>query len=183
MRGVAEISSAVRCSLLDGNQRSCRIRAMTRLPALASVSVLTLALAGCGSVHHHREQGPQWHPPVDMLLKYDTNHDGSVTRAEMEAGLRADFAKADYKHLGCLDKDEVRAVNEQRWEEDKSTTSPLVDFEQRGCIDFNEFAATARSLFDQLDTNGDGVLTPAELHPNRDSSESPPPARPPHPHP
>jgi Ca2+-binding EF-hand superfamily protein len=83
----------------------------------------------------------------------------------MEQGLRADFAKADAKHTGCLDADEVRAVNQQRWEADQSTASPLVDFKGKGCVDFGEFAATARSLFEQMDRNGDGKIEPKELHP------------------
>jgi hypothetical protein len=133
----------------------------TRYPAL----LFAIALAGCaGAPAHHREPDKEWHPAVNMLIKY-AGKDGTVTRAEMEAGLRTDFAKADYKHKGCLDDDEARAVNEQRFAEDQSAASPLVDFKQQGCIDFGEFAATPRSLFDQLDTDGKGILTQKELHP------------------
>jgi len=99
-----------------------------------------------------------------MLEKY-ADKKGVVTRAAMEAGLRADFAAADKNHDGCLDADEARAVNEERWKKNASTASPLIDFRHNGCVDFDEFAATPRSLFDQLDKNGDGKLTPQELHP------------------
>ncbi len=101
-----------------------------------------------------------------MLDKY-ADKDEVVTRAAMEAGLRADFAKADTNHDGCLEANEVRTVNEERWRVDESAASPLIDFEHNGCIDFDEFVATPRSLFDQLDKNGDGKLTPQELHPGR----------------
>jgi len=40
-------------------------------------------------------------------------------------------------------------------------------FRHIGCIDFEEFAATPRSLFEQLDKDGKGRLTPKELHPER----------------
>jgi hypothetical protein len=126
--------------------------------------LFALALAGCASAPHHGEQPKQWHPAVNMLIKY-AGKDGTVTRAELDAGLRADFAKADYKHKGCLDDDEARAVNEQRFAEDQSAASPLVDLKQQGCIDFYEFADTPRSLFDELDVDGNGILTPKELHP------------------
>ncbi|MBV9063065.1 MAG: EF-hand domain-containing protein, partial [Alphaproteobacteria bacterium] len=76
-----------------------------------------------------------------------------------------DFAKADAKHTGCLDAEEARAVNEQRWQQDQSTYSPLVDFKGDGCIDFDEFAATVHSLFDQMDANGDGKVDAKELRP------------------
>jgi Ca2+-binding EF-hand superfamily protein len=131
-------------------------------PALSLAAAAIIV--GCASRRPHRDE-TEFHPSRNILEAYDLNHDGTVTRAEMEQGLRADFAKADIKHTGCLDDDEVRAVNEQRWQQDQSTASPLVDFKGQGCIDFDEFAATARSLFEQMDANGDGKISPDELRP------------------
>lgn len=108
-----------------------------------------------------------------MLLQYDADHDGTLTRAEMEAGAHAAFARADTNHDGHLDEDEVRAVNQQRWKEDASTASPLVDWNHDGYVDFNEFAATPRSLFAQLDANGDGTLSPVELKAGRAGPPTP----------
>lgn len=113
-----------------------------------------------------RDRPAPFHPPIELIEPYDANHDGTLTRAEMEAGLKADFAAADTNHDGKLDPDEARAVNEQRWSSNASTTSTLVDWNQDGYVDFNEFAGTARSLFAQLDRNGDGVLEPKEWRPN-----------------
>ena len=101
-----------------------------------------------------------------MLDRY-ADKKGILTRAAMEKGLQADFAKADVDHNGCLDAAEARAVNEARWKEGASTESPLIDFKHTGCIDFDEFAATPRSLFDQLDKDGNGRLTWQERHPGR----------------
>ncbi len=86
-----------------------------------------------------------FHPAVELLERYDADHDGIVTRAEMEAGLKAEFAAADKNHDGRLDEDETRAVNEARWGEGLSTTSTLVDWNHDGYVDFQEFANTARS--------------------------------------
>jgi EF hand domain-containing protein len=151
---------------------------MTRT-LLASCAVL--ALAGCGMFgsggppqHPKHHQDAPFHPATDILLAYDSNHDGTVTRAELEAGLRADFEKADYKHLGKLDEEEARAVNQQRLATDQSTASPLIDWNHDGYIDFEEFAANARSLFDQMDRNGDGKLTPEEIHPPQEERHAPP---------
>jgi hypothetical protein len=137
-----------------------------RLTVLFSVSLLMLA-ACAGHSPPPREEQPEFRPSRSILEAYDRNHDGTVTQAEMEQGLRADFAKADVKHTGCLDADEARAVNDQRWQQDQSTYSPLVDFKGQGCIDFDEFSATARSLFEQMDVNGDGKVEPKELRPQR----------------
>ena len=150
-----------------------------------TVMALALALAGCASSEqpkHHRwnpNGGPtgneDWHSPVAMLLKYDTNRDGTLTREELEAGLKKDFDAADKHHTGCLDSDEVTEINEERMKYDESAASPLIDWKKKGCIDFDEFATTARSLFLQLDTNGDGKLTPNELHPHKPGKKAPTP--------
>jgi hypothetical protein len=138
-----------------------------------------LLLAGCGlfgheAPHRQRSADAPWRPLAAMLLAY-VGPDGSLTRAQLEAGLRRDFAKADANHDGCLDDNEVRAVNEQRWKEDASAASPLIDFEHAGCVNFTEFAATPRSLFEQLDRKGDGKLTPEELKPGGAKSDKPQP--------
>jgi len=127
---------------------------------------LAAVLSGCASPRRHmaprQHAQKEWHSPVEILLRY-ADAKGNVTRQAMEAGLKRDFAAADTNHDGVLEKDEVRAVNDQRWQEDKSAYSPLVDWNGDGIVDFNEFSETARSLFDDLDADGNGVLTPEEL--------------------
>jgi EF hand len=139
---------------------------MKKAPVFLSAVSIALVAAGCIGPRPRGSQVEEWHPPVEMLEKY-ADKNGVVTRAAMEAGLRSDFAAADTNHDGCLDANEARAVNEARWKEDASTASPLIDFRHNGCVDFDEFAATPRSLFEQLDKKGDGKLTPQELHPGR----------------
>ena len=129
--------------------------------------VVLIVLTGCGGNRPPaRQDVPEYRPVRSVVLAYDANHDGAVTRAELEQGLRAEFAKADANHKGCLDADEARVVNQERWQKDQSTYSPLVDFKGDGCIDFNEFAAQPRSLFEQMDANGDGKIAPEELKPH-----------------
>jgi len=132
--------------------------------------VLALALAGCETLGLSerappapRETDPDFHPTIELLSRYDTNHDGTITRAEMEAGLKAEFDAADANHDGRLDPDETHAVNEQRWSAGASTASTLVDWNQDGFVDLNEFAGTARSLFAEIDTDQDGQLSPKEI--------------------
>ena len=127
--------------------------------------LLSALLAGCGGGHRPEQRGPreaEWHPPIEILLHYTDAH-GDVTRATMEAGLHKDFEAADKNHDGVLEPDEVLAVNEQRWSEAESASSPLVDWNGDGVVDFDEFAATARSLFDQLDPKNKGVITAKQL--------------------
>jgi hypothetical protein len=148
---------------IDEMGRRARSRAM-RHAALLTCG-LALALAGCAGHEHRKPPEAPWHPASAMLTKYITNTDGSLTRAQMMAGLRRDFAAADKDHSACLNADETRAINEERYTEDRSTYSPLVDFKGKGCIDFDEFIATPTSLFDTLDRDNNGVLTKQELNP------------------
>jgi hypothetical protein len=130
-----------------------------------AVAVLALCLAGCASTPKRRAASePPKHPVTAMLLAYAAP-DGSLTRAQMEAGLHRDFNKIDVNHSGCLDDNQVRAINQRRWTQDASTASPLIDFKHNGCFDFDEYAATARSLFDQIDREGTGKLTAQQLRP------------------
>jgi hypothetical protein len=153
---------------------------------LLPVCAIALALSACaGDDHPRKPPEAPWHPATLMLEKYVTNTDGSLTHAQMEAGLRRDFDAADKDHTGCLNADETRAINEERLAADRSTASPLVDFTGRGCIDFDTFANTPRSLFQALDRDNSNVLTWQELHPwlpakpkdNGDRSEKHPPGR------
>ena len=98
-----------------------------------------------------------------LLLRYDADHDGAVTKDEMEAGLKADFAAADVSGDGCLDPVEVRQENQRRLARDGAEASPLVDWNLDGCVDLREFGNTARSYFDLADRKKDGRVTVLEL--------------------
>ena len=58
-----------------------------------------------------------------------------------------------------LEPDEVAAANARRIKMDESTAIPLIDWNQDGYVDFDEFAAGVRSQFEALDLNGDGEVT------------------------
>ncbi|HEX3757032.1 MAG TPA: EF-hand domain-containing protein [Rhizomicrobium sp.] len=146
---------------------------------MTALGVTAVLLAGCG--HEKPPPGGYWNPyaspekprdenyhggPEALLLRYDANKDGTLTRAELIAGLKAEFATHDTNHTGCLPEDEVAAINQERVNQDQSTATPLIDWNHDGCLDYSEFSALAYSLFDQMDKNGDGKITPQEFHPN-----------------
>lgn len=145
---------------------------MRRVALLSLIGALSLA--GCGTTDSHHGHwdpngGPRrdenWHSPNAALMRFDANHDGILTRAELVAGLKAEFDTYDTNHNNCLSPDQVRAINQLRVQQDASQASPLVDWNQDGCVDFNEFSGATLSLFDTLDTKGRGQLTAAELNP------------------
>jgi EF hand len=139
---------------------------------VVAVLACTLALAACSTGSSHRgrwdpngtPRDENWHSPNANLLKYDANHDGTLTRGELKNGLKAEYDAYDVSHTNCLGREQVQAINQMRVTQDASQASPLVDWNQDNCIDFNEYSGALLSLFDTLDTNSDGQLSPAELN-------------------
>lgn len=141
--------------------------------AVSLAVMAALALAGCGTFgSQHGRWNPgavprseDWHSPRASLLRYDANHNGILTRAELRTGLKAEFDAYDSDHNNCLSADEVRAINQTRVLQDASQAIPLVDWNQDGCVDFREFSGANLSLFDSLDFDGNSQLTATELKP------------------
>ena len=149
--------------------------ALRRLSALALLGLV----AACGG--EKPPPGGFWNPyatnqkPRDenyhggsaaILQHYDANKDGTLTRDELIAGLRAEFAAHHPDSRGCLPENEVAAINQQRIDQDQTTATPLIDWNRDDCLDYAEFSAFAYSLFDQMDRNRDGKITPQEFNPN-----------------
>ena len=133
------------------------------------VAAFALPLLSCTAPSRHwspneTSRQPDTHAPYVLMLRYDANNDGRITRGELEAGIRQDFRQADTNHNGLLDEDEVRAANLRRIRLDQSDATPLIDWDHDGYVDFNEFAAPIRSLFEQYDADEDGVVTLQEMH-------------------
>src|SRR5215469_15327245 len=125
-------------------------------------ATIVVTLIGAGAIAAQRL--PAGLPAsAALLLRYDANHDGVITREEMEAGLKADFAAADTNGDGCLGPAEVRAENDRRLARDGAEASPLVDWNLDGCVDIKEFSNTVHSYFELADKTKDGRVTQLEL--------------------
>ena len=127
----------------------------------AGAAIAAGALAGGLSA---AERLPPGLPPsAALLLRYDADKDGGVTKEEMEAGLKTDYAAADANSDNCVNSAEVRAENALRLRRDASQASPLVDWNLDGCVDLREFGNTAHSYFDLADRTKDGRVSQLEL--------------------
>lgn len=165
-----------------------RMSARCLLPVLAIALPLSLAslLAGCsghetpgmnyddtagdGGLNDPAQPGgpaavPDKCSAAQQILRYDANHDGRLSRYELENGLKAEFAAADKNHNAVLELDEYRALNDSRWKLCGAASSPLADWNGDEVVDYSEFSGAARTLFEQLDVNADGVLSPQEINP------------------
>ncbi|MGQ0742326.1 MAG: hypothetical protein ACT4OG_08565 [Alphaproteobacteria bacterium] len=146
------------------------------MKSLLAITAIALALAACGPTNwedrHPGARALRGDPSgiaagIKQMQSYDANKDGTVTRAEMEAQLKKDFAAADLDRNGTLNADEARAENARRYAAHGTQYSPLLDWNQDTLIDYAEFAGAPRSLFDQLDRDNDGELSGTELKPPR----------------
>ncbi|MEI9884929.1 MAG: hypothetical protein WDN08_00275 [Rhizomicrobium sp.] len=135
-----------------------------RIHGLASL----LLVAACAAPVRHWSPYPapraeNWHSGKALIANFDTDADGTVTRRELEAGLKQNFWQADHNRDGRLDSDEAAAANQRRIRLEESTAMPMIDWNSDGVVDFQEFATGVRSQFQQLDLNGDGTVTLSEF--------------------
>lgn len=141
-----------------------------RFLAPSLLAVVLCACGGRGPTIPPGAQAPmqrQQDQEIAVLMRYDANGNGQVTREEMETTARADFAKADTNGNGKLDAKEWEAENARRYAADGPQTSPLIDWDRDGIISLEEFAAGPRSLFDQYDADHNGILDQDEMRPKR----------------
>ena len=131
----------------------------------AALAATALIVASCGG-------GPRFESPnaamersiaLDLLLEYDSNQDRALSRAEFENALRADFVNLDQNNDGTLDPSEVSTENDRRWRLNGSASTPLIDWNTDGFVDFAEFTSTPQSTFTQIDEDRDGNLSAEEL--------------------
>jgi hypothetical protein len=152
---------------------------MSVIARIAVVGVAALCIAACGT---SRPRGQvdlmDRSRDIFLLLRYDTNNDRQITRDEMMAGLKADYAKADTNADGKLSSDEVQAENQRRWNLEGPQSSPVMDWNQDGNVSIAEFGNAVQSLFSTCDKDTDGIVTVAELQAPRGTAPRPPPIQP-----
>lgn len=105
------------------------------------------------------------------LMRYDTNKDGVVDRAEWKAAQEARFKRLDTNGDGKLTQDELFArtpaignsvLPTDRQVQRQSSYFQLLDTDKDGVVSFAEFMAQADRNFARCDLNKDGRIDTAE---------------------
>jgi len=134
---------------------------------LKSLAILTASviLTGCGGGRGFNAPGAaqEHNVAIDLLLAYDTDQNRLISLDEFEGAMRSDFDTLDRNDDGVLDRVEASSENERRWTQSGSASTPLIDWNTDGYVDYTEFAGTLRTTYRALDRDGDGSLSTAEL--------------------
>lgn len=95
----------------------------------------------------------------------DLNHDGKVTRAELDQALHQQFAAA--AKGGFLTKDQFEDMQHSRAEVTSGRAFARLDTNHDGKLSLQEFAAYAQRTFERMDRNHDGTITADEMSSRR----------------
>jgi Ca2+-binding EF-hand superfamily protein len=121
-----------------------------------------------GEGMHGDDMHGDWTPP--MFDRFDTNHDGKLSKEEVRNGVDKMFTEVDTNKDGFISKDEMRAHHKAMHEQMRSKMQErwkAADKDGDGALSRAELEAAGmkRPLrdFDKLDKNKDGKLTPDEM--------------------
>lgn len=111
---------------------------MKKAGLLLVASILGTASVGSALAMNHGEcpAGKGWMPPVEAV---DTDKDGSISAAEMDAFHKKQFDESDTNKDGNIDATEFQAMHERK------------------------MAQRQEARFKRMDTDGNGVLSQEEL--------------------
>ncbi len=165
---------------------------MKRMTLGFSALLLVLAGAGFAAEEHPETPQPETRAEAQaragaLFDKLDLNHDGKLDEGDRALRVNQMFDRLDTNHDGSISRDEFAAAHmRQRGDDDVAHGHPggdhmghwgyghrelgglvmlvlhRADPEHVGTITRDAFVKAALSLFDQADTNHDGVLTPEE---------------------
>ena len=138
------------------------MRVIAKCTAFAGVALM-LSACGGGRTFESPNAAMERNVALGLLLEYDSNQDQLLSGPEFENALRTDFLDLDRNNDGTLDRIEVSAENDRRWRLSGSSSTPLIDWNTDGFVDFAEFTSTPHSTFMQIDEDRDGNLSADEL--------------------
>lgn len=91
----------------------------------------------------------------------DLNHDGKVTRGELDQALHRQFAAAGKGNV--LTREQFAGMQHSRAEFTSGRAFQRLDDNHDGKLTLEEFSSTQQKIFARMDKNGDGTITRDEM--------------------
>ncbi len=98
-----------------------------------------------------------------FIERMDTNGDGAVTQAEIDAKHAEKFAEFDANKDGQLSEAEFSALEEARRQERHKAHFQRIDADGNNVVSADEFGGRSSKMFERFDKNNDGKLTADEM--------------------
>ncbi len=135
------------------------------------LTALTVVAAGCAASANQQlkdeRMGERMPRAERMFERIDTDKDGQITQADMQAFAAARFARMDANSDGTVTPDERKASRMAHRESRKADRFARMDANGDGSVSMDEMKAArgarAERRFGKLDANADGVLSQAEM--------------------
>ncbi|WP_162913139.1 EF-hand domain-containing protein [Rhodospirillaceae bacterium SYSU D60014] len=140
-----------------------------RLP-LAIATFGLIGLVGTGSLAADRtgtSDTRHGHWGERMLLQMDSDKDGTITRAEIDASAAARAAAIDADQDGTITVEEIDAYREKRRAERMAERLARMDRDGDGKVSVEEFEDAQTWRLARFDRNGDGTIERREMRHGR----------------
>lgn len=134
----------------------------TKLPARATAALIVALAAYSTPLTLSDAHAANSFMQRMILKRLDTNRDGAITLNEFGPLQARMFGKLDKNRDGALSKAEFAAPNGVK-NDRRAAGFTHLDQDRNGRLSKAEFAAVAPRMFEQMDGNRDGRLTPQEL--------------------
>lgn len=121
---------------------------------MKTILAITIAAGALGAVAYAGDSKGKFD-------RFDKDGDGKLAIADLDERHREFVAQADKDGDGFLSKGEMEAFHEARTAAREARRFP--DANNNGTVDRREFEDASRARFDELDANGDGLISKDEI--------------------
>ena len=132
---------------------------------LVAGGIAAVAYAAQSKHGDHRGHGGHMRWMESMLMPMDSDSNGSISRAEIEAGAAAKATEIDANKDGSITAEEVVAYREKQRLQRLADQIKAMDQDGNGTVSVQEYQAAQTWRLARLDDDGNGTIDPKELNP------------------